>query len=45
MSQKRKIQRAKHEARQKKEGEKVIKIIIGVLVVLALAYFIFACNL
>ena len=40
MSQKRKIQRAKHEAQERKKAEKVINWIIGVLVVLALVLII-----
>ncbi len=36
MSQKRKVQRAKHEAQEAHKAEKVVYWIIGVLIVLAL---------
>lgn len=38
MSQKRKHQRANHEAQEKKQGEKVIMYIMAGLAILAVAY-------
>jgi len=45
MSQKRKNQRANHEAQEKKQAEKVIAWIGGVLLVLAVAYAIYTMTL
>ncbi len=43
MSQKRKIQREKFAEKQQHKAEKIIKIIIGALVIAAAAYFAFYC--
>ena len=40
MSQKRKVQRARHEAQESKKAEKVVYWIIGVFIVLALGMVI-----
>ncbi len=41
MSQKRKNQRARHEEKEKQEGEKVIKWIFGILIALAVVTFLY----
>jgi len=45
MSQKRKNQRANHSEKEKAQGEKIIKWIFGVLIVLALCYMLFTVGL
>ena len=45
MSQKRKNQRANHEAQEKKQAEKVVMGIFAVLVVLALCFAIYTMTL
>ncbi len=46
MSANKDLRKAKHEAYEKKQaekGEKVIKYIIGVLLVLAIAFMVYTC--
>ena len=45
MSQKSKLNRARREAKQEEEGKKVVKWIIGVLIVLALIFAVYTCVL
>ncbi len=42
MSKKRKEQRAMHEIKQREQGEKVVRWIAGGLIVLAIAYAVYA---
>ena len=44
MSQKRKNQRANHEAKEKKQAETVVSWIIGVLIVMAICYAVYAST-
>ncbi len=46
MSRNKDLRKAKHEAYEKKQaekGEKVIKYVIGVLLVLAIAFMVYTC--
>lgn len=45
MSQKRKVQRSNHSAQEKKQGEKVVYWIFGVLIALAICFAIFSTGL
>lgn len=45
MSQKRKNQRANHDAQEKKQAEKVIVWIFGILVILAIGFAIYTIKL
>lgn len=45
MSQKRKNQRANHDAQEKKQAEKVIVWIFGILVILAIVFAIYTITL
>lgn len=45
MSQKRKVQRSNHSAQEKKQGEKVVYWIFGVLIALAIFYAIYTMIL
>ena len=41
MNEKKKLRRAQRDARQEKEGKKVVNWIFGALIVLAIAYMIY----
>ncbi len=45
MSQKRKNQRANHDAQEKRQAEKVIVWIFGILVILAIGFAIYTITL
>lgn len=45
MSKKRQGQRANHNAKEKEQGEKIVKWIFGVLIVLALCFMVFSMGL
>ena len=45
MSQKRKNQRANHDAQEKRQAEKVIVWIFGILVILAIGFTIYTITL
>lgn len=45
MSQRSKINRARREAKQEKEGKKVVEWIIGGLIILALAFYIYSMTI